>query len=596
MHSWADLLRSGLNRKLPEDRISGNLSGSRKVNWGLLTPYLKRNWKRVAIGAVTVLATALLAFPVPLLTRFLVDKVILGEHLEWLVWVVIGFTVVVGLSSLAGILGRYVFSSLQVDVSVDLQQKLLEHTLKLPKAFFDDKEVGYLMSRMVTDVEGISWFFSQTVVYILTNILRFIGGLVFLFILEWRLSIAAIIILPLLVVSVKEFSKRINVLSHHNMEQRANVFTRYEETLSSVPLIKAFVSEKKESRGVIGQVKKAQRIALEQTVVGSVANSIFNLIPDIAKAIVLIAGVFLVIKGNWTLGSLLAFQSYLGYVYGPALSLSWTNIELQSALASLDRVNSLMEVVPEDTIGTGHVVAHLKGEVRFEHVSFRYNDQVKVLEDISFHVQPGEKIAIVGSSGVGKTTLIGLLMRFYKPTEGEIYFDGKPAGEFDLSSLRQRIGLVTQPPSILSGTIHTNLVYGNSDASEIEIEKACKTAGIHEFIMTLPQRYDFEVGENGVNLSEGQKQRLSIARALIKDPDILIMDEPTSALDNLLERAIFDSLPKDLIGKTFFIVAHRLSTIRNADRILVLKEKKLHGFSSHEELLETNEYYRSLYL
>ncbi len=527
--------------------------------------------------------------------RFLVDQVILGKHLEWLIWAVLGLAAVKGLSAGAGLLEQYVFGHLQMEVSVELQQNLLDHTLRLPKAFFDDKEVGYVMSRVVSDVQALTWFFSQTVVYILTNALRFIGGVVFLFFLEWRLAIAAIVLLPLLVISVKAFSKSMHVLSHHRMEQNANVYSRLEETLSSIPLIKSFVTEKKESQRVIDQVWKAQRITLEQTVVGSVANSIFNLVPDITKAMVLVAGVYLVIRGNWTLGSLLAFQSYLSYVYGPALSLSGINLELQNALASLDRISALMEADPEGARESGQMVEHLRGEIQFDHVAFSYDGQENILEDISFSVDPGEHIAIIGPSGVGKTTLISLLLRFYKPLHGEILYDNRPAANYKLDSLRHRIGYVSQATLILEGTIRDALCYGNPNAEMREIDRAVKAAGISDFIMELPARYESFVGEKGVNLSEGQKQRLSIARALIKDPDILILDEPTSALDSLVERSIFQALPEEVRGKTLFIAAHRLSTIQEADRILILKDKHLIGMGTHRELLATNEYYRSLF-
>lgn len=595
MHSWFDLLRSGILRDLPDDPVSGLRSGNKKVNWKLLTPYLKRHWKKGIVGAVAILLMALLAFPAPMITRFLVDKVILGKHLEWLLWAVLGLAGVKGLSALSGMVEQYVFSRFQLDVSVDMQETLLGHTLQLPKTFFDDKEVGYLMSRVVSDVQGLTWFFSQTVVYIFTNIIRFIGGIVFLFVLEWRLALVTLIVLPLLVIAVRAFSKRMRILSHHSMEQHANVYSRFQETLSSIPLIKAFVSEEQESQRVISQVKTAQRISLEQTVIGSIANSVFNLIPDIAKAVVLVAGAYWVIKGEWTLGSLLAFLSYLGFVYGPALLLAGINLELQNALASLDRVSALMEVVPENTGGDMRQVGHLKGAVQFEHVSFSYDNQEKILEDISFRVEPGENIAIVGSSGVGKTTLISLLLRFYKPLTGEIFYDGIPAQDYELNSLRQRIGYVSQSTLLMAGTVRENLCYSNVEATDAEIERAVKVAGIHEFIMSLPEKYDSMVGEKGVNLSEGQKQRLSIARALIKDPDILIMDEPTSALDSLVEHSIFEALPEEVHGKTLFIAAHRLSTIQNADRILILKDRHLDGLGTHDELLVNNEYYRSLY-
>ena len=595
MQNWIDYLRAGLTRTIPQDKLTTEKGkGSSRSNLRNLRPYLARHWRKGVVGAGLILFVSLLAFPQPLIYRYLVDDVMLAKRLDLLPWAILLMGGIKILSMGAGTMQQFYFTRFEQEVMLDLQHNLLDHALSLPKSFFDDKEVGYLISRLSSDVQGLRWFFSSNIIYIISSVFRFIGGIVFLFILEWRLGIVALVVLPLLVWGTRFFSGRMRVLSHHGMERYANVSQRFQETLASVPLIKAFASEKRESGRVMAAVIDSQQIEMEQATVGSAANLVLGIVPSLAGGVVLVAGAYLIIRGQWTLGSLLAFQSYLGYVYGPAMSLSNANLQLQSALTALERVSAVLEVVPEEKPGVGKVVEHLHGDVRFEDVSFCYHENEAVLEALSFHIRPGEHIAFVGPSGVGKTTLVSLILRFYCPTGGGIFFDDVPASEYELRSLRQRIGYVSQSTVLLEGTIRENLTYGNPDATQAQVERAARVAGIHDYITGLPEKYEAIVGERGVNLSEGQKQRLSIARALVKDPDILILDEPTSALDGIVENSIFEALPAAIQGKTLIIVAHRLTTMRTADRILVLKDQHLVGCGTHAELLTENEYYRSL--
>jgi ABC-type multidrug transport system fused ATPase/permease subunit len=594
MPNWFDYLKQGLSHPIPVDSMTGQASSSTdRANLRYLKPFVTRHWRKGLLGGGLLLVNSLLNFPQPLITRYLIDDVILGRKLDQLVIVIllIGGIAITGM--LIGAVQSYYFTRFEQAVILDIQQNLISRTLHLPKAFFDEKEVGYLMSRLSSDVMGLRWFFSSTIVNILSNVLNLVGGVGLLFYLEWRFALIALFIIPGLVLWARFFSRRIRALSHQAMERQAQVARRMQESISSAALIKAFASEERETNRVVDEMRSAQQLSLEQVAVGSVAGISLNLLQSMMNGLVLVGGAYWVIIGQWTLGSMLAFRSYVGYVYGPAQFLANINLQLQNALASLARVSALYNIVPEET-GAGLPVEHLSGAVEFRNVSFAYAGNQPVLSDVSFQIRAGEHIAIVGPSGVGKTTLISLLLRFYQPLSGEIWFDGRPALEYELSSLRRRIGYVSQDTLLLSGTILGNLRYGNPEASYEQVVQAATIAGIHDFIIGLPEGYEAVVGEKGVNLSEGQKQRLSIARALIKSPDILVLDEPTSALDSITEKSIWDVLPAAMHDKTLFVVAHRLSTAQSADRILLLNENRLVAIGTHQSLLADNDLYRTL--
>ena len=595
IENWLTYLKRGLSRKLPQDRISEQegVAGA-KPDLKNLRPFVTRHWRKGGLGILLILFTSLFALPQPLIFRYLVDHVMLDRQLALLAGAIILLVIIGLVERVATLLQEFYFARFEQEVLLDIQHDLLERALRFPKAFFDHNETGYLMSRLSSDVQGLRWFFSGTIVEILSNCLRFIGGGGLLFYLEWRLAICVLIILPALVLCVRYFSGKIYVLSHQSMEQQAAVSSQFQESLSSVSLIKAFSSEIRTLSRLMSELKSAFQITMEQTTVWSVANLIINSMPGLARIVLLALGGYWVIVDHWSLGSLLAFQAYLAYVFGPAQFLSTANLQLQNALASLERVSALFNIVPEENVGIGERVERLRGEVEFRNVSFSYAGRDPVLKDVSFSIRPGERMAIVGPSGVGKTTLVSLILRFYRPTSGEIYFDGRPATDFEVGSLRQRIGYVSQNPILLSGTILENLRYGNPEANEEQVIRAAEVAGIHNFIQELPAKYQTVIGEKGVNLSEGEKQRLALARALIKDPDLLVLDEPTSSLDSLTEAPIFQSLPVLVRNKTLFVVAHRLSTIKDSDRILLLNESRLVAIGTHQSLLQTNDYYRSV--
>ena len=596
MNEFLTLLKNSFSRTSSEERFGRHEEPRSNGNGiGFLKPHLKRYWKSFMIGLVLVFAATAVGFAPPLLARFLVDEVILAKQMGLLAGVVSILAACVVFDKIIGWVEKLYFARLEQKMVIDIQDRILERVLRLPQTFFDEHQTGYLTTRITTDIDGLRWLFSSSSVRILVNLLRLAGGVILIIYLQWALALATLMILPVLVWLLRLFSRRIYDLAHCRLEKKAEADAALQQTLSANSLVKAFATEDTARRKVQRSFAEFFQSSLEQISVSSLAELLINLMPSVARGIALVGGAVLIIQDQWTLGGLLAFIAYLGFVFGPAQYLASANLQLQKALAALSRVAVLFNIVPEGGIHSGIEADHLSGEIQFSQVDFAYNGKDIVLNDINLHVRPGERIAIVGQSGVGKTSLVSLLLRFYRETQGTILYDGRPADEYEISSLRRRIGYVSQRPQLLPGTIMENICYGDRGATTAAVVKAAMASGIHEFVNALPDEYETLLGENGLSLSEGQRQRLSLARALVTNPDVLILDEPTASLDPVSEQAIANAVLRLFENKTVFIVTHSRSVVGKCDRVILL-DKAGHAIQgTHEELSRTNPLYRDIF-
>lgn len=597
MKDWLRYLRNGLARKRSQDRYATAANSMERTVWelaGRFLPFLIKFRRPFLFGMGIVFVTAAVSIPLPLIGRFLIDDVITERRLPLLVWTVLAIIVLSVAGRLLDLYQQYYFDRLNREVVLDIQTGLLDKVFHYTKAFFDRTRTGYLMNRLEEDVHGMGWFFSGSMAGVIENMFRFLGGLVFLLYLDWRLTVVVAVLLPGAVAMVRFFSDRLRTLSNESMETQADVAAGFQESLSAAGLVKAFAAEGRTVQQMRSSLRKALDIAVEQSTVNAAANMAILSLPGIARAAVLFVGAYWVITGHWSLGSLFAYQAYLAYVFGPAQFLATANLDMHAALASANRIVNLADLVPEENTGRGSVVGRLNGAIEFRAVCFAYEPESPILSDIHFSIRPGERVALAGASGVGKTTLISLILRLYKPTAGEIFFDSKPASDYDVGSLRERIGYVPQQNWLFAGTVLDNILYGNPEAGKAAAAAAAKQAGIHDFIAALPEGYQTAVGERGVVLSEGQRQRICIARALVKDPDIILMDEPASALDGRAGSAILSSLRSMHAGKTVMVVTNQADFLGMADRVLVLRGSRLAAVGTHDELLRANPDYAAL--
>lgn len=560
---------------------------------GLATPY----WPYCAAAFSLLLLGVALDLAPPYLWRTLVDEVLMppNRHRDWLGWLVFGLVgqqlVRIGIT----ILTNRTITKVGTQFTYELRTRMFAHLQELSVRYYDRTQVGTLMTRISTDTEELSSFISQALQGFLLNILLIVGIGIVLFTLNWQLSLFVLLPGPFVMVATYKFWRFIVPRINRYWYNRWRINALLNACFSGIRVVKAFAQEHRE---VLRFQERNKALYQSCRTLDASWHTFFPLISfvfGLGGLVIWLVGGRKVLNKEISLGTLMAFLGYLGMFYGPLSSLTQISQWLTRFMTAAHHVFEILDQKAEIAEGeTNMEIEGVKGAVTFEGVTFGYDRFSTVLHDISFHVHPGELIGIVGRSGSGKTTLINLISRFYDPREGRILIDGVDIRQIKKYDLRAQIGLVLQEPYLFRGTIAENIAYGRPTATREEIIRAAKAANAHDFIVAFPEGYDTRIGERGAGLSGGEKQRVSIARAILNDPPILILDEATSSVDTETEKLIQDALSKLVKNRTALVIAHRLSTLRNADRVMVLENGRLAEFGTPAELIASKGIYYNL--
>jgi ATP-binding cassette, subfamily B, bacterial len=481
----------------------------------------------------------------------------------------------------------------RLGVHYSLLEATVERLHRMPLNFNRTEGVGAIMTKLDRSIQGLVGAVTQILFNIFPAILYLIISVAVMFRLNWKLALLVLAFAPLPAIIAAFAAPEQTRRERSLLDKWAKIYSRFNEVLSGITTVRSFSMEDVEKKRFLRDVGEANQLVIRGVGLDAGLGAATNFVIMIARISAIALGGFLIISGEITLGTLVAFLGYVGGLFGPVEGLSGIYQTLQKASVSLDEIFSILD--RQDLLGDApHAIelTSVHGEVSFENVKFKYEDrEMPLLNGIDLKVAAGETLAIVGPSGSGKTTLMALLMRFYDPNEGRIRVDGQDLRDLKQRSLRKRIGVVLQDPMLFNDTVLNNIAYGRPEATRIEIETAAKAANAHDFITSLPERYETNVGERGSRLSVGERQRVTIARALVKDPPILVLDEATSSLDAESEALVQEALNRLMTGRTTFVIAHRLATVVHADRIVVLKQGRIVEMGTHQTLLKQGGYY-----
>ncbi|MDQ8733697.1 ABC transporter ATP-binding protein [Paenibacillus sp. LHD-38] len=563
--------------------------------------YVRPNAKWVILAITIMIMATIFDLVAPWILGQIFDEGISKRNMSVVIGLTLALAGIQALKSIGMFVQGYSQELVGQNVVFKLRKELYEHLQRLSFSYFDRAQTGQLMSRMTGDIEAVKNFVGFGAMNLFTGMLTFLGTTIFMMTMQWKVTVISLITIPFILFVLFRFNHRVGPAWSNIREQMGRLTTTLQENISGIRVVKSFATESVEQRKFAQRNEQNFDTNMDRAKLEAKAFPLMGLYGGLTFVMMIWIGAIFVVRGEMSLGTFMAFQWYTWGIIWPLNMLGWQINIFQQAIKAAPRVFEVLDTpIDIDNPADGVNTANMSGNVVFDRVTFHFADQdvskeKPILDQVSFRVKQGEVIGVLGATGSGKSSLIGLLSRFYDVTDGSVQIDGIDVREYELGGLRRSIGIVPQETFLFSASIRDNIAYGFPEATQEQIEDAARKSQIHSFIETMPEGYDTRIGERGVGLSGGQRQRVALARAILMDPPILVLDEATASVDTATESAIHEALLEVMKGRTTFIIAQRLSSIQHADRIIVLENGRLTEEGTHKELNEGSGFFRQLF-